>query len=82
MQIPGPVAGQHRVAVLGALALELDRQRRDLQVEVVDELEAAGGIKGAALWSSQRPAAGGRPEAMVAQRIGVGSVAAARRGKR
>jgi hypothetical protein len=52
---PDPWRANIDVAVLGALALELDRQRRDLQVEVVDELEAAGGIKGAALWSASAP---------------------------
>jgi hypothetical protein len=39
---PAPEAGKlpTDVAVIGALALELDRQPGDLQLEVVDELEA------------------------------------------
>src|SRR3954452_15684748 len=37
---PGRGDQQRDVAVIGALALELDGQPRDLQLEVVDQLEA------------------------------------------
>jgi hypothetical protein len=37
---PGRGDQQRDVAVIGPLALELDRQPRDLQLEVIDQLEA------------------------------------------